>query len=77
MNASNYYLESKSDFDFDYNNVEVVSSCSLIWHGDFYIFGGSSKKTQMSKLSKDHCKLERVGTLSFDFYTGACTNFDG
>ena len=38
------------------------------------LFGGVEETTQVSKLSS--CKLNRIASLSFDFYDGACTNFN-
>ena len=42
-----------------------------MWHGQFYLFGGEKEKNQISTLNG--CTLERVGSLSFHHYWGACT----
>ena len=60
-----------SDFMFMYGDeTEVYHSCSVTWQNQFYIFGGDKKKNQVSMLNG--CKLERVGTLTFDHWLGAC-----
>ena len=69
-------------------NTEVVRSCSAILNGELFVFGGSSKKRQVSlnstpvisifflKLSKVvGCGLKRIGDLSYEFYRGACGTF--
>ena len=62
------------DFMFLYGSkTEVYHSCSITWHGDFYVFGGFEEKRQITKLNK--CKLERIGSLDYDFY-GACVNVE-
>ena len=53
-------------------NTEVEHSCSITWRGEFYVFGGSTHTTQISKLSG--CALERIGTLAFQHSWGACAN---
>ena len=60
-------------FEFEMNiDTEVYNSCSLTFKGKFYVFGGSRKRTQISQINK--CKLERIGSLQFSFFYGACTN---
>ena len=60
------------DFDFTYGpQTEVYYSCSIVWHGQLYLFGGDREKNQISTLNG--CFLERVGSLSFHHYQGACT----
>ena len=49
-------------------NTEVYNSCSLTWQNEFYIFGGHSRKRQISRVVGN--KLTKVGTLSFDLYLG-------
>ena len=56
------------------NETQARSSCSINWRGEFFIFGGSLERRQISKLSG--CKLHRLGSLSFNFYAGACTNLN-
>ena len=51
-------------------NTEVYQSCSVIWHGELFIFGGYLMDTQISKLTG--CKLERIATLPFQHRFGAC-----
>ena len=61
------------NFYFLYDeNTEAVHSCGLTWRGQYYIFGGSSKKTQISKVIG--CQLKLIGELSFDHNHGACAS---
>ena len=53
-------------------NVYVHDSCSLIFNGQFYVFGSWEDPRQIAKV--DQCSLKRVGTLAFDFNSGGCTN---
>ena len=55
------------------SDSEVRSSCSVTWQNEFYVFGGNSKKRQISKL--DGCELKSVGTLGFD-HSGSCSNMN-
>ena len=58
-------------FNFD---TEVADSCSLVFQGKMYVFGGSlssGKTNQISQVSG--CKLIRIGTLNFNLNSGACT----
>lgn len=47
----------------------------MTYRNEFYLFGGETyyggDRRQISKLSG--CGLERIGTLDFDHYRGACT----
>ena len=52
------------------DDTEVYHSCSVTWRNDFYIFGGNKNKNQISMLNG--CKLERIGTLEFEHWLGAC-----
>ena len=63
---------TKLSFSFA-SDTEVLFSCSLVFKGTMYVFGGYVKRRQISQVSG--CGLDRVGTLGFDFYTGACTVF--
>ena len=54
------------------DDTEVVYSCSITWHNELYVFGGSSMKTQISRVN--NCHLERVGNLEFDHSRGDCVN---
>ena len=38
------------------------------------VFGGDSQKRQISEI--DNCALKRIGDLSFDHDSGACTTDD-
>ena len=55
-------------------DTEVKQSCSVLWHGDLYVFGGGENKRQISKVHS--CGLYHYGTLRFPFDTGACANFN-
>ena len=50
--------------------TEAHASCSIIWHGDMFIFGGYDNRRQISQV--DGCKLTRVGQLPFKMRYGAC-----
>ena len=52
--------------------TEVIYSCSLTWENEFYVFGGGSKKTQISKVTS--CRLSRIGQLAFEHKYGDCVN---
>ena len=61
------------DFFFDIDEeAQVYESCSLTWQNELYVFGGNSKKTQISRVTS--CRLEPVGQLKFDHYLGDCVN---
>ena len=58
-------------------NHQVYNSCSVIFKGDAFIYGGSSttqdNKANRRQISKvKGCTLEQAGTLPFDFYYGGC-----
>ena len=58
--------------DFQFNdNTEVYRSCSLQWKNHYYVFGGENQKKQVSMVNEN--RLERKGSLNFDFDRGACT----
>ena len=50
---------------------EVDHSCTLIFKNEVYIFGGGDRKRQISQVSD--CRLTRIGSLTFDFTSRACT----
>ena len=50
--------------------TEVFCRCSVVWHGQPYIFGGAQETTQISTVKG--CKLERIDTLPFEHIEGAC-----
>ena len=58
------------DFEFG-DNTEVYLSCSLQWQNLFYVFGGFDEKRQVSMVNGN--RLERKGTLDFEFVEGGCT----
>ena len=60
----------KLDFKFG-QGTEVYFSCSLQWLNNYYVFGGQNEKKQVSMVSGN--RLERKGTLDFNFLYGACT----
>ena len=65
--------QGREDYDIEFHygdGTEVISSCSLTWKGEFYVFGGSSKRRQISKL--DGCELKQIGQLESLFVSGAC-----
>ena len=61
------------DFTFEFGvDTQVFCSCSLTWKNELYVFGGDSKRTQISKLLG--CQLSSIGHLSFNHYAGGCAN---
>ena len=65
-------LEDK-DFGFEIDEeAEVYGSCSLTWENELYVFGGTLKRTQISKVTS--CRLEPVGQLAFNHKSGDCVN---
>ena len=50
--------------------TQVDASCSIVWRGKMFVFGGSSYKRQISVV--DQCRLTKKGELPFDMYFGAC-----
>ena len=52
-------------------NVQVSESCSVTWRNQFYVFGGSENKRQISQLTG--CKLSLIGTLAFDHNYADCS----
>ena len=62
------------DFNFEIDEeAEVDRSCSLTWQNELYVFGGSSDKTQISKVTS--CRLEPIGQLESELNFGDCVNF--
>ena len=66
----------KVGFAFDYN-VEVYQSCSVVFKGAMYVFGGFKENRQIAQVTTKDCGLKRLGSLSFDFVQGACTVIEG
>lgn len=61
-------------FEFHINeDTEIIRSCSAMLNGEFFIFGGTNFKRQLSKVAE--CGLKRIGDLSFEFYRGAYGTF--
>ena len=58
------------NFDFG-SDTEVDLSCSLQWKNQYYVFGGTYKKRQVSVVNGN--RLERKATLDFNFKDGGCT----
>ena len=61
------------DFRFTFGEkTEVRESCSVTWHGEFFVFGGhvGAQIKQISKMNG--CSLERIGTLSFEHNFATC-----
>ena len=52
--------------------AEVNFSCGLTYRGEHFVFGGSTKTTQIAKI--DGCQLKPIGQLAFQYYRGACAN---
>ena len=63
-----------TDFVFG-SGTESYFSCSTLLHGKMLIIGGSDRQRQISELVDCH-GLAPVGTLSFDFYSGACGTYN-
>ena len=61
---------TKLAFSFS-SKTEIYESCSLIFKGIMFVFGGKNYKRQISRVTG--CELERVGNLDFNFRKGACT----
>ena len=62
-----------TDFDFTFGqNTIAHMSCSSMFQGQFYVFGGSTHKRQISKLIGN--SLLNIGRLPFDFSMGTCAN---
>ena len=60
------------ELNFNFNaNTEVDGSCSLVFSNKMFVFGGANEKRQISQVTG--CGLERIGTLTFDLRSGACT----
>ena len=66
----------KIGFAFE-DNVEVYQSCSLVFKGTMYVFGGAKENRQIAQVTTKDCGLKRLGSLSFDFVQGACTVIEG
>ena len=61
------------EFSFG-SGTEQRGSCSIVWRGKMFVFGGHKYERQISVV--DECKLTKKGELSFDMNTGACAQRD-
>ena len=61
------------EFNFQ-SGTEVRSSCSIVWLGRMFVFGGFNYKRQISLV--DECKLTKKGELPFDMFLGTCAQRD-
>ena len=70
-----YLINPRGGFvqlDFYYGaGTEILSSCSLQFRNQYYVFGGRFQNKQVSMVNG--YRLERKGTLNFDFDAGGCT----
>ena len=70
-------MDSNGDFtsiDFKMESLtEVSHSCSASINGEFYIFGGTTRQRQVSKIMG--CSLKRVGDLPYELRYPACGTF--
>ena len=66
------------DFSFTYEaDTSAYMSCSLTYHGQMLVFGGSDGYGDRKQISQvKGCALERIGTLGFNLEKGACTVAD-
>ena len=56
-----------------YSGGFSMKSCSIVWHGEIYLFGGCSGPHDCSQiLVVDQCKLTNKGKLDFTVKSGAC-----
>ena len=53
-------------------NTESGCSCSVTWENQLFVFGGCTKKRQISKLVGYN--LKAIGSLPFDHWWATCTN---
>ena len=53
---------------------EMDASCSIIWRGKMFVFGGSGQRRRISAV--ESCQLKKKGTLNFDLETSACAQRD-
>ena len=61
-----------SDFSFTIEDgVEVQSSCSVTFRGEFFIYGGKTKKNQIAKVVGCSLKDSQL-KLPFEMNAGAC-----
>ena len=54
------------------DGVEVQSSCSITFRGQFFIYGGQNRKNQVARV--EDCSLKDTGfKLPFEMDAGGCT----
>ena len=59
------------EFSFP-SDTGVIYSCSLVFNGVMYVFGGTTPHNrQISRVRG--CGLVHIGNLDFSFYDGACS----
>ena len=59
------------DIEFELGSeTEAHNSCSILWLGQMFVFGGDKYKRQISVVER--CKLTKKGELPFDMVSGAC-----
>ena len=73
---TNAFGREDKDFNFEIDEeAEVYYSCSLTWQNELFVFGGKSKKNQISKVQS--CRLAPIGQLAFEHSSGDCVNVAG
>ena len=67
---------SDSNFFFRFQeNTSVYGGCTVTYHNQAFVFGGSGDQGGRRQVSKvEDCQLQRVGMLAFDHALGACAN---
>ena len=61
------------DAKFDISNgVEVSRNCGVLFKGNFYVYGGDSKRTEHQIAKVQNCALEKIGELPFPLSWGGC-----
>ena len=66
-------VNGREDYDFELefgDGTEAWESCSIVWQGEMFLYGGWKNRNQISKLS--NCKVERLGDLPFRHRRGGC-----
>ena len=77
--ASNKALLINNDkskgLGFDSAGKDIVGSCSLVWRGEMFLFGGNDYRPEIYVV--DGCGLKGTQVrLNFDMYFGACAQRD-
>ena len=64
------------EIEFAYGSeTQAYKSCSIIWHGEMYLFGGNPQNTSQISVI-DECQLTKKGNLPFIMNAGACAQRD-